>query len=74
MTKQRDKHCYADLLGKMDTLDMQVNRIKQQLKELKNMIRNRTNGDPPNPDSPGGPQAPPGGLANFEPATEGESE
>lgn len=72
MTKQKDKHCYADLLGKMDTLDMQVNRIKQQLKELKSMIRNRTNNEDGATADPE--KAPAGHITNFENAEEGEAE
>ena len=77
MSQIKKNHCYTDLLGKMDALDMQVNRIKQQLKELKNMIKSTTNteptGPPPedNPDERPHKQAP-GGLTNLESATEGE--
>ena len=77
MSQIKKNHCYADLLGKMDALDMQVNRIKQQLKELKNMIKGTTNtepSDPPigdDPDERPHKQAP-GGLTSLESATEGE--
>ncbi len=79
MSQIKKNHCYTDLLGKMEVLDMQVNRIKQQLKELKNMIKDTTNtntelADRPTEDNPH--EQPHKrasiGLANLESATEGE--
>jgi hypothetical protein len=77
MSQIKKNHCYTDLLGKMDALDMQVNRIKQQLKELKNMIKGTTNIEPTGPPTENNPDERPhkrasGDLTNLESATEGE--
>lgn len=72
MSRIKKNHCYTDLLGKMDALDMQVNRIKQQLKELKSMIRNRTNNEDGTTADPE--KEPAGPITNFENAEKGEAE
>ena len=38
MAEKNKETCYLDLLKKIDLLDMQVKRIKNQLTELKSMI------------------------------------
>jgi hypothetical protein len=38
MVKQADKKCYLDLLDKLEVIDMQINRIKNQLTELRGII------------------------------------
>jgi hypothetical protein len=38
MTNKDKNQCYVDLLGKIDTLDIQVSRIKDQLSQLKTLI------------------------------------
>jgi hypothetical protein len=41
MGEENKGTCYLDLLKKIDLLDMQVKRIKNQLTELKSMICER---------------------------------
>ena len=78
MSQIKKSHCYTDLLGKMDALDMQVNRIKQQLKELKNMIKGTTNTEPDGPATQDGDsnerrhKQSDARLTSLEPAVEGE--
>ena len=38
MAIKNKETCYLDLLSKIDSLDMQIKRIKNQLTELKSMI------------------------------------
>ena len=39
MAIRKKIQCYSDLMGKLDSLDSQICKIKGQLSELKNMIR-----------------------------------
>jgi hypothetical protein len=36
--KDKKQHCYKSLLGKIDILDNQICRVKDQLIELRNLI------------------------------------
>ena len=36
--KDKKQHCYKSLLGKIDMLDNQICRVKDQLVELRNLI------------------------------------
>jgi hypothetical protein len=39
MAIRKKIQCYSDLIGKLDSLDLQICKIKGQLKELKNMLK-----------------------------------
>jgi|ETNvirenome_6_85_1030632.scaffolds.fasta_scaffold11237_4 hypothetical protein len=42
MTTKEKEHCYTTLLGKINSLDNQINRVRDQIKELKKIIGTHT--------------------------------
>ncbi|HCX13815.1 MAG TPA: hypothetical protein DGZ24_00705 [Rhodospirillaceae bacterium] len=38
MTKERSTDCYGNILGQIDTLELKVRRIKEQLTILKEIV------------------------------------
>jgi hypothetical protein len=45
MTIKDNEHCYATLLGKINSLDNQISRVKDQINELKKIIGSRSVND-----------------------------
>lgn len=42
MTTKENEHCYTTLLGKINSLDNQISRVRDQINELKKIIGTRT--------------------------------